>query len=238
METGLPLLVSETTRASSEVLIDVSRCPHCCSYIFRCLLCSCPLKGSEHMKSEKSVSEAIETYDHLLWEAVIRVCGRAFSKSFICKENLVRVVHQTVPPNYLSRKHNDPRWQLPKIEEVIEKFISQSLPIRKLGKSSRGTVESERMCSQRSYQVFLKNTISPSREYFEVYLLTGWREVYECDFVEIGNRGEESYICCPCVGEHLTNTQDLQGFEVNLQQPKRVGRDTYEFRFEVSQKTT
>lgn len=190
------------------------------------------------MNNDKLVQCAIETYDHLLWEAVIKVCGRAFSQSFSCKENRVRVVYRTVPPDCLAGDEADPRIQFQKIREVIDKLISLSLPIRKLGKNSRGTCKARKMCSQGSYMIFLENTIPLSKVSFSDYLIRGEYEAYDCDFVEVGTWGEKDYICCPCVGQHLENTRGLSNFKIDLQEPKRVGKGTYEFRFKVGVRAT
>ena len=179
-------------------------------------------------KAEK-INKAVETFDHLLWEAIIRVCGVALSKSFEQRENQIKVVYQTCANEpYVSFERNheserDPRRQFQLIITEIRKLIFLSLPVKKLEKKSYE--EANHLCSRYSYRDFLQ---SISRE----------KKVSEYDFVEVGRRGfggmgEKGYICCPCVGQHLENTRDLAVFEKNLHEPKKVGKDTYEFRFEV-----
>ncbi len=193
--------------------------------------------SSETISGEsEAVQRAIETYDHLLWEAIILVCGDALSKSFQRQGNRVRVVYQTAGPDCLSWSggYPDPRGHLPQIKEEIARLINLSLPIKKIGKKPRLMNEAKQLCSRLSYQDFLRNVAPLSKEGY-INSWSQYREgwMYDCDFVEIGNRGKKGYICCPCVGQHLSNTKDLAGCGVNLQEPKRVGNGTYEFRFEV-----
>ena len=179
-------------------------------------------------ESGEAVSRAIETYDHLLWEAVIKVCGTALSRSFKQEGNRVRVVYQTFEfepgAEWSEDCPVDPRQTINKIRDEVDRLISLALPIRKLGRTECDEHGAFLKCSNNSYFSFFTHTVM-------------YRGEKSCDFVKIGHGGQDGYICCPCVGEHLGNTKDLLGFNVNLQPPKRVGRDTYEFRFEVAATT-
>lgn len=228
------LLVFEITRTSFIDIIGSGGVSSNIASVFLNAYCvHIQEKRSEHMETKERVRKAVETYDHLLWEAIIEVCGVALSKSFERMGNQVRVVYQTCAnepyvsfekTHYLER---DPRRQLRLIEIEVEKLVSLSLPIQKLGKKSYETLSvAKHLCSRYSYQDFLQNILREKTE-------------YECDFVEFGRKGfggmgEKGYICCPCIGEHLENTRDLATFKVDLQKPEKVGKDTYEFRFTIN----
>lgn len=191
------------------------------------------------MKSE-SVSEpvlcAIETYDHLLWQAVIKVCRIALSRSFRRDGNQVRVVYTTfdrVDGVIDLDNPVDPRNQFSEIKAMVEELIDWHLSIKKLGQVQRSISEARKLCSHYSYEKFLiDKVVDPNTTQTDL------------DFVRIGSFVElpahidalrwSAYICCPCVGRHLENTRQLWDFVINLQPPKRVGKNTHEFRFEVS----
>lgn len=189
------------------------------------------------MNSE-GLLRAVETYDHLLWEAVARVCGVALSQAFAQDGGKVRVVYKTCHNDPHFWPHGgcpDPRGHLRQIEGEVAKLASLCLPIQKLGKKLREAYEAEQLCSRIGYKCFLQNTVPFSQEYLVTHASQlRLEKSYDCDFVEFGFRGEEGHICCPCIGEHLTNTKDLRAFKIDLQEPRRVGKDAYEFRFEIA----
>jgi len=188
------------------------------------------------MKNEEKIRRGLETCDHIVWQAAINVCGMAVSKSFEQRENLVRVVYQTYDPEYPNIKDLvDPRKAFSRIEAEFTRLISLSLGIRKRGYESRGFNVAKSLCSHTCYIEFLifgSNTMSESDK-IDLFCLGGIDIPVLCDFVEFGRKGEDGYICCPCIGKHLGNTKELSDFKIDLQKPKKVGKDTYEFRFSV-----
>ena len=188
------------------------------------------------MKSEREISQALETYDHLLWEAIIRVGGVAFSKSFERRGNLIRVVYATYNEDSPSKAPFDPRPVFSQIEDGVFSFTTSSLPVIKLGYKSRGFTVASNLCSHPCYKDFLFNAVLTERKRIDLVCFGSMTLPIACDFVEIGNRSEKDYICCPCVGEHLSYTSDLLSFKVVLQKPKKVGKHNFEFRFEIISK--
>ncbi len=205
------------------------------------------------MKTEQEVSRALETYDHLLWEVVIRNYDFAISKAFRRKGNQVSVVYKIrndrdshfIGNVYRDRSCSmDPRdYGSENIGAEIRRWASLSLPIKKFGVKTYGADEAKFLCSHVSYWWFLEDMVKPSSRACHVlvgsrpgerFLRQGEELAYTCDFVEIGKWGNEVHVRCPCVGEHLANTNELQGFQVNLSEPERVGEDTYEFKFEIA----
>lgn len=171
------------------------------------------------MSSESRVDRAIETYDHLLWEAVARVCGRAFSKAFNKVGQSVRVVYET---------DIDPRQCFGRIKEEIESLILKGLPIEKEQPGDGWMRELEEACSRKEYWQYFT-----SSQHWE----------YPWEVVKIGFPRSEAWkifpklqdwICCPCKGQHLQNTSELKNFNIELKEPKRVGQDRYEFRFSLT----
>lgn len=192
-----------------------------------------------------NINRAVETYDHLLWEAIIRVCGIALSRSFHQYGNEVRVVYGVCPldPTSQGSASVDPRREFLQIETEVVRMISLSLPIRKLGLEFREVVAANNLCSSPSYRKFFNDKIV----YYKPGIGEGYSLIkgsdgflvpcFKCDFVEIGAQDQDGHICCPCVGKHLENTRDLSGFKVSLDKPERVGKDVYEFRFEISERS-
>ena len=174
--------------------------------------------------AEARVKKALETYDHLLWEAIIRVCGGAESKTFSHTANSVRVVYRICKI--------DPRDVFLEIIAKIEYFISRSIEIRKLGKEYRDSYAANNLCSRGHYQLFLRDVVLKEQGVD----LDSDKIPVLCDFVEFNDRYSNAYICCPCIGKHLENTRDLSSFKVDLREPKRVGNNVYEFRFQISVK--
>jgi len=186
------------------------------------------------MSRPEEVSRALETYDHLLWEAIIRVCGLAFSKAFGREGNQVRVVYQTHDPDFPGIGQSvDPCAEFSRIKSFVDELASSALPVIKLGRASRPFHVAAGLCTHASYQHFLLFGILSEIDRIEILGRGSAGYPVSCDFVEIGRRDGKEHICCPCVGDHLASTRDFQGFVVNLSVPKRVGRDTYEFRFAV-----
>lgn len=185
------------------------------------------------------IDRAVETYDHLLWDSLIRICGLAFSKSFARKENSVRVVYQTHDPEFPGVVSPvDPREAFQQIKTETNRLIALALPIRKLGIENRRFNVARSLCSHHCYLDFLLFGcgILTEADRLSILFMGNTQIPVFCDFVEIGDKGSNGYICCPCVGEHLDLTSDLLRFEINLKKPKRGGKDTYEFRFEISAK--
>ncbi len=210
---------------------------------------------------EEVVERAVETYDHLLWQSIINICGVALSKAFERKENSVRVVYEIrdMGLNFWREKpfYLDPRGRLDLIKKEVEHFISSALPIQKEMSSWRFSREANAMCSNWCYNHFLfdvaseelaslskcKPEVTENSEdtdiMWELFMQNDMpaierRELILCSFVRIGWPSLPGCICCPCVGQHLENTRDLAAFKIKLQEPKKIGKDTYEFRFEVS----
>jgi len=189
------------------------------------------------MEKEERIRKAVETCDHILWQAVINVCGIGLSRSFHQEGNNVRVVYTTYcpDPEIQTKPLTDPLEQFSLIKKEVKRYISLSLPVRKLKlKPCRG-MEADGFCSSFSYRDFLL-----TKTMGDIGLLLGLPGS-KLEFVEIGNRvkdgrDQDGYICCPCVGEHLENTRDLTAFKVDLREPKKVGRNTYEFQFSVTEK--
>ncbi len=174
------------------------------------------------METAERISKAVETYDHIFWESIIQVCNGAISKTFSQTGNSVRVVYEVCK--------NDPRKVFPEIKARAEYYISRSMEIRKIGKEYRDSYVANNLCSNGHYQLFLRDMFF--REQGVDFDSLGNFSML-CDFVELKDRYSNAYICCPCTGEHLENTRDLAEFEIKLHEPKKVGRNTYEFRFEI-----
>jgi len=172
---------------------------------------------SEHMETVKKISKAVETYDHLLWQAIINVCGIGLSRSFHQEGNNVRVVYTTYypDPEIQTKPFTDPQEKFSLIEKEVQRYISLSLPIRKIKLEQCRGMEEEDLCSSFSYRDFLL-----SKTMGDINLLIGLPGS-KLEFVEMGSRGENDYICCPCVGQHLENTRDLALFEIKLQEPEK-----------------
>jgi len=176
------------------------------------------------MKNAKTeeVERAIETYDHLLWESVARICEQAFSQAFQKQGHAVRVVYKTTI---------DPRECFEKIKEEVGFLISKELPVRKLGRRMYWLREIEGLCSRIEY--FNLRQLS-TREIFSKQVSDDFHvDQIDCDFVMIGIKDKADYICCPCLGQHLDNTRQLQQVEIKLQRPSKVGKNNFEFRFEI-----
>jgi hypothetical protein len=212
------------------------------------------------MNIENRIPKAIETFDHLLWEAIIRVCGIALSKAFKREGNSVRVVYEIRDPglNFWREKpfYLDPRGHLDLIKKEIDYFISSTLPIKKEMSVWRFSREANAMCSNWCYNHFLFTIASETiarlsgikenptsenigdRQMWEDFLqnqmpMVEKKELVNCAFVIIGWSTLPGCICCPCVGEHLNNTSELKDFRIELSEPKKVGNDAYEFRFSI-----
>lgn len=239
------LLVSETNRGIVKNIIAIGAgqglpIALVCS---RRLLCSnqkrLSIMNSKTVSREgEAVMRAVETYDHLLWEAIIRVCGMAFSQAFEQMESRVRVVYKTYDPKFpplQSKDPVDPRGAFWRIEAEAKRLISLPLPIRMLGEECRDYDVAGGLCSHPSYHHFLLfgSKILTEEDRINILGLGSRQHPVFCNFVEFGQKGEQEHICCPCTGQHLENSQDLLDFKVDLQKPTRKGKDTYEFRFEV-----
>lgn len=182
---------------------------------------------------EEAVARALETYDHILWQSIINICGIALSRSFHQEENKVRVVYTTYNPDpeIQTKPLTDPQEKFSLIEKEVQRYISLSLPIRKIKFSESDAENDNDLCSNYSYLFFMQDKIMG-----DIGLLLGLPNRPDLEFVEIGKKGQDFYIHCPCVGQHLENTRDLTAFEIKLQEPKRVGKNTYEFRFSITEK--
>ena len=155
------------------------------------------------------VERAVETYDHLLWEAIIRVCGGAISKGFRQQRGSASVTYE-VPA--------DPRLHLQEIEQEIFSFIISGLSI---AKTSCGSLEElKEICSRDEYRKFVEDAGRLWESPFRV--------------VQIGKRRSEKWVSCPCDGEHLNCTGELNMFKIELKGPRNVGKDTYKFHFVIS----
>lgn len=115
----------------------------------------------------------------------------------------------------------------------------------KLGERELKIVEIMSLCSRTEYLELFFAQESGGK-------LLGINRAAEIDFVIIGRQPislittpknnlqlitfKYDYICCPCSGKHLKNTSELKRFTINLQKPKKVGNNKFEFRFEVSLK--
>jgi len=177
------------------------------------------------MKNAKKeeVERAIETYDHLLWEAVARICKQAFSQAFQKQGHAVRVVYKTTI---------DPRECFEKIKEEVGYLISKELLVRKLGNKIHSLREVEKLCSRVEYLDFFFSLKRPPRPW-EIYFKQFDEDFpADCDFVIIGTK-QSDHLCCPCQGQHLDNTRQLQQVEIKLQRPSKVGKNNFEFRFEI-----
>lgn len=178
-----------------------------------------------HNTKAEEVERAISTYDHLLWEAIARVCQQAFSQAFQQQGRAVRVVYKTTL---------DPREYFEKIKKEIGVLISKELPVFKLGRRNYFLEEINHLCSRLEFSDHIRQLptwkifFKQSSEDFHVNYM-------DCDFVEIGIKDQtDDYICCPCLGQHLAFTGQLQRFEIKLQEPRKVGKNNFEFRFEIN----
>ncbi len=157
-------------------------------------------------KTQEMINRAIETYDHVLWECIAKACGFAYSQAFAKKGSRVRVVYRLSPGI-------DPRqpdtFQL--IQDLIQEYIDWGLSIIKTK---------------------MPDTTAGSTEYYLEY----GKQIATRALVEvviIGYPTHSSQIICPCQGWHLKNTKELKHFRVELKKPKKIGKDTYEFRFKI-----
>lgn len=155
---------------------------------------------------DNELEKAIETLDHLLWEAIALFCKKAISKSYTLNGNKVKVVYKT---------EEDPRNCFEEVLQEIDVIISQNLFIKK--EHIKNLNDLKKICSRDEYFDFI-NHIARDRE--------------NClEVVKIG-----TVICCPCKGQHVKSTRELERFNIEISKPIRKGRDIYEFRFSVSLK--
>jgi Ser-tRNA(Ala) deacylase AlaX len=179
--------------------------------------------------SLQMIEAAVETCDHLLWESISRVYGLAFSKAFNAKAGKVRVTYET---------RLDPRDNLGKIKEELNSLIAKKLPVVTLGFARLTMRQIEKFCSRIEYlDLFCTaNRITSPQEIIFRELDFDNDYYYLCNFVIIG-KNPPDYISCPCNGPHLSNTVRLNEFKIEILTPERVGKDKYEFRFEIDLKS-
>ncbi len=189
------------------------------------------------METKERISKAVETLDHLLWEAIIRVCGMALSKTFELTENSVRVVYQTWNSKlrWCIKEPIDPRDVFLKVTAKVEYFISLHMRVRKLGKEYRNYNVANGLCSNPWYQLFLIDILA-KQDRIDLNCLGNCQQLVLCDFVEFRHDYSGQSFCCPCVGEHLSNTSELYNYNHEIHEPKKVGKNSYEFRFTVTAK--
>lgn len=169
------------------------------------------LKRRVEMKKRSEndgVNRAIETFDHLLWEAITRASQVPISQFFEQSDDSARVVYK-VDSLYIDCE---------RIEEELEKMIEASLPIIKIKKKRNSYHELRQMCTHVSYQFFLDQIFDNDRRKTDI------------EFVKIGDA-----ICAPCCGKHLNNTNELNNFIIKWES-KKVSSGVYKFSFKITAK--
>jgi hypothetical protein len=200
----------------------------------------------EEICEKKNFSPAIETLDHLLWEALLqdilkeRPNELALSQAYSCKDNAVRVVYKiclATTTGIASSLYYDPILRFKNIKSLVGDMIDDGLLIKKVRPHNISYGEAKAICSHLSYRKFLFDTRTREEQLAILfYDNPDDLDLYEVAFVVIGHGVLSHQIVCPCSGEHLQNTVELIPFNFTLCEPKKIGIDTYEFRFELSDK--
>ncbi|MDD5721389.1 MAG: hypothetical protein PHT16_03005 [Candidatus Pacebacteria bacterium] len=108
--------------------------------------------------NDERISKAVSTFDHILWESILRACGMATSKAFQQTGRSARVVYSIPDLDPNSAIYSEG------IAQEVKSFLMYNRRVKKIGKRLYKLDEALKLCTHESYRIFLKRIFGEQQE--------------------------------------------------------------------------